>query len=43
LFGLVPYLGGITQLTVAAVGFGAVLNTYFGLQRFEPITIPGGT
>jgi hypothetical protein len=43
LFGLVPYLGGITQLAVAAVGFGAVLNTYFGLQRFEPITIPGGT
>ncbi|WP_436922887.1 polymer-forming cytoskeletal protein [Halosimplex amylolyticum] len=43
LLGLVPYLGGIAQLAVAAVGFGAVLNTYFGLQRFEPITIPGGT
>jgi len=43
LVGLVPYLGGIAQLTVAVVGFGAVLNTYFGLQRFEPITIPGGT
>lgn len=42
-FGLVPYLGGIAQLAVAAVGFGAVLNTYFGLQRFEPVTIPGGT
>jgi hypothetical protein len=41
LFGLVPYLGGIAQLAVAAVGFGAVLNTYFGLQRFEPVTIPG--
>nr|WP_193570784.1 polymer-forming cytoskeletal protein [Halorubellus sp. JP-L1] len=40
---LVPYLGGIAQLAVAVVGFGAVLNTYFGLQRFEPITIPGGT
>jgi len=43
LFGVVPYLGGIAQLTVAVVGFGAVLNTYFGLKRFEPITIPGGT
>jgi len=43
LAGFVPYLGGIAQLTVAAVGFGAVLNTYFGLQRFEPAAIPGGT
>lgn len=42
LLGLVPYLGGIAQLAVAAVGFGAVVNTYFGLQRFEPITIPDG-
>jgi hypothetical protein len=42
-FGLVPYLGGVVQLVVATVGFGAVLNTYFGLQRFEPITIPGVT
>jgi cytoskeletal protein CcmA (bactofilin family) len=40
--GAVPYLGGIAQLTVAVVGFGAVLNTYFGLQRFEPTTIPRG-
>jgi hypothetical protein len=39
----VAYLGGIAQLAVAVVGFGAVLNTYFGLQRFEPITPPGGT
>ena len=43
LVGLVPSLGGIAQLAVAVVGFGAVLNTYFGLQRFEPITIPGGS
>ena len=42
LLGLVPYLGGITQLLVAVVGFGAVLNTYFGLQRFEPVSLPGG-
>jgi hypothetical protein len=41
--GVVPYLGGIAQLAVAVVGFGAVLNTYFGLQRFEPVTIRGGT
>ncbi|MFO8114740.1 MAG: polymer-forming cytoskeletal protein [Halorubrum sp.] len=38
--GAVPFLGGIAQLVVAAVGFGAVLNTYFGLQRFEPVAIP---
>jgi cytoskeletal protein CcmA (bactofilin family) len=43
LLGVVPYLGGVVQLAVAVVGFGAVLNTYFGLQRFEPVTIPGGT
>ena len=43
LFGVVPYLGAIAQLGVAVVGFGAVLNTYFGLQRFEPVTIPGET
>lgn len=41
LLGLVPYLGAIVQLTVVVVGFGAILNTYFGLQRFTPITIPG--
>lgn len=38
--GMVPYVGGLVQLGVAAVGFGAVLNTYFGLKRFEPVTIP---
>lgn len=40
LLGVVPYVGGLVQLGVAAVGFGAVLNTYFGLKRFEPVTIP---
>lgn len=40
--GAVPYVGGLLQLGVAVVGFGAVLNTYFGLQRFQPVTIPGG-
>ena len=43
LVGFVPYLGGIAQIAVAVMGFGAVLNTYFGLQRFEPITIPAET
>ena len=40
--GAVPYVGGLGQLGVAVVGLGAVLNTYFGLQTFEPVTIPGG-
>lgn len=38
---LVPYVGATVQLGLFVVGFGAVLNTYFGLQRFEPATIPG--
>ncbi|GAB7094484.1 hypothetical protein JCM30237_16370 [Halolamina litorea] len=42
LLGAVPYAGALAQLALIAVGFGAVLNTYFGLQRFEPVTIPGG-
>jgi len=41
LLGVIPYLGALTQLGLLAVGFGAVLNTYFGLQRFEPVAIPG--
>lgn len=36
----IPLLGVAVQFVVAAVGFGAVLNTYFGLQRFQPATIP---
>ncbi len=43
LLGTLPYLGALVQLGLLAVGFGAVLNTYFGLQRFEPVTISGGT
>jgi hypothetical protein len=42
LLALLPYLGAAIQFALLAVGFGAVLNTYFGLQRFEPVTIPGG-
>lgn len=41
LLGMIPLLGALTQLGLLAVGFGAVLNTYFGLQRFEPVSIPG--
>jgi MFS family permease len=33
--GAVPYLGDLVQFVVIVVGFGAVLNTYFGLQRFD--------
>jgi cytoskeletal protein CcmA (bactofilin family) len=40
LSGLVPYLGPAVQLVVVVVGFGAVLNTYFGLQQFKPATVP---
>jgi len=41
--GMVPYVGGLVQLGVAVVGLGAVLNTYFGLQAFEPVALPGGS
>lgn len=40
-FSFVPVFGGLLQLGVAAIGFGAVLNTYFGFTRFEPVRIPG--
>lgn len=39
ILGLVPYLGALVQIGLAVVGFGAVLNTYFGLQQFQPVTI----
>lgn len=40
--GVVPYVGTLVQFGLIAVGFGAVLNTYFGLQRFEPVTFREG-
>lgn len=40
LLGELPVVGGLVQFALVVVGFGAVLNTYFGLQRFEPATIP---
>lgn len=42
LAGMVPYVGVVAQLVAVSVGFGAVLNTYFGLRRFEPLRLPGG-
>jgi hypothetical protein len=39
LLGSIPYLGALCQLGLLAVGFGAVVNTSFGLQRFKPVTI----
>ncbi|WP_232700720.1 polymer-forming cytoskeletal protein [Halobacterium wangiae] len=41
LLGYVPVLGAVVQFALVVVGLGAVLNSYFGLQRFEPVTIPG--
>jgi len=41
LLGRVPLLGILGQALLVAVGFGAVLVTYFGLREFEPAEIPG--
>ncbi|WP_254840815.1 polymer-forming cytoskeletal protein [Natronomonas marina] len=41
ILGAIPYVGAAVQLGLIAVGFGATVNTYFGLRRFEPVTIPG--
>lgn len=38
---LVPTMGSLVQLGLLVVGFGAVVNTYFGVARFEPAAIPG--
>nr|WP_303648867.1 polymer-forming cytoskeletal protein [Haloarchaeobius litoreus] len=40
--GAFPVVGALVQLAAIGIGFGAVLNTYFGLQRFEPVSLPGG-
>jgi hypothetical protein len=37
----VPVVGALVALAVVCVGLGAVLVTYFGLQRFEPVQLPG--
>jgi hypothetical protein len=40
LLGRVPLLGGTLQLALTAVGVGAVLVTYLGFSRFEPVELP---
>jgi hypothetical protein len=40
LLGLVPLVGSLLQLGVLVTGVGAVLITYFGLRRFEPVAFP---
>lgn len=38
--GMVPFVGDIVAVAVLVTGLGAVVLTYFGLQRFEP-ALPG--
>lgn len=40
LLGRVPVLGSVVQLAVLATGIGAILVTYFGLRKFEPVQLP---
>lgn len=40
LVGAVPFVGTAVQLGLLVVGVGAVLVTYFGLKRFEPVALP---
>jgi len=40
LLGRIPLLGAVVQIAVVAIGFGAVLLTFFGLREFHPATIP---
>lgn len=41
LLAVVPYFGTVAEFALIVAGFGAALNSCFGLQRFEPVTIPG--
>lgn len=41
LLGFVPVLGDLVGLGLLLVGLGAVVLTYFGLQEFEPVVLPG--
>lgn len=38
--GIVPVVGVLLQGGIAFVGVGAVVITYFGLQPFEPLSLP---
>ncbi len=39
--GVVPILGDLIAGGLLLIGLGAVVLTYFGLQEFEPVTLPG--
>lgn len=39
--GIVPILGDLIVAGLLLTGLGAVVLTYFGLQEFEPVTLPG--
>jgi hypothetical protein len=39
--GVVPILGDLIAAGLLLIGLGAVVLTYFGLQEFEPVTLPG--
>jgi hypothetical protein len=36
ILGMVPFVGDIIAVAVLVTGLGAIVLTYFGLQRFEP-------
>lgn len=38
--GRIPVVGALVELGLVVTGAGAVLLTYFGLQRFEPVALP---
>jgi hypothetical protein len=40
LLGLIPVVGGLLSLLVLVAATGAVVVTYFGLRRFQPVRIP---
>ena len=39
--GIIPILGDLIAAGLLLIGLGAVKLTYFGLQEFEPVTLPG--
>lgn len=39
--GILPVLGDIIAIGLLLIGLGAVIITYFGLQEFEPVSLPG--
>lgn len=39
--GVVPILGDLIVAGLLLIGLGAAVLTYYGLQEFEPVTLPG--